>query len=83
MREKLSGGQSDAPLLIYIGRLGKEKKIERLKPVIEALPRCRLAIVGSGPAEAELRKLFQDNKNVVFTGPMSGKCFINLFSFIF
>lgn len=31
MRKRLSDGHVDAPLLIYIGRIGAEKKLYRLK----------------------------------------------------
>jgi glycosyltransferase involved in cell wall biosynthesis len=46
MRERLSGGAPEAPLLLYVGRLAAEKGIELLLPVLEALPGARLAIVG-------------------------------------
>ena len=31
MRHRLSDGNVDAPLLIYVGRIGAEKKLHRLK----------------------------------------------------
>lgn len=31
MRHRLSDGDVDAPLLIYVGRIGAEKKLHRLK----------------------------------------------------
>ena len=31
MRHRLSDGHIDAPLLIYVGRIGAEKKLHRLK----------------------------------------------------
>ena len=50
MREKLLAGRSDTgKLLLYIGRLSAEKQIERIKPVLDAMPDARLALVGDGP----------------------------------
>ncbi len=50
-RERLLGGRSDATLLLYVGRLAKEKALESLAPALAALPGCHLALVGEGPAE--------------------------------
>lgn len=71
MRNRLSGGEPDRPLLIYVGRLSHEKRLDLLEPVIRALPGVRLALVGSGPAEDHLRRLFEGTPTV-FTGYMSG-----------
>lgn len=71
MRERLSGGEPHKPLLIYVGRLSNEKRLELIAPVLKQLPGVRLAFVGSGPAEARLRKLFRDT-DTVFTGYMAG-----------
>jgi len=59
MRAKLTGGEPERPLLLYVGRLGAEKNIQMIKSVLEARPDARLAIVGGGPAEADLRKTFE------------------------
>ena len=58
MREKLSQGHPNDPLLVYIGRLGKEKRLDRLKTVLDGIPNARLAFVGGGLAEQELKILF-------------------------
>ena len=58
MRARLSEGHPDSPLLIYVGRLSPEKDIERLKPIVEALPGTRLALVGDGPHREALRQHF-------------------------
>lgn len=34
MRTRLSQGHPEAPLLIYVGRLGSEKKLQRIKGVL-------------------------------------------------
>ena len=71
MRDRLSGGHPEAPLMIYVGRLSFEKRLEWLLEPIRRLDGVRLAFVGSGPAEAFLRKRFEGTRTV-FTGYMSG-----------
>ena len=71
MRERLSGGHPDAPLAIYVGRLSYEKRIDWLLAPVTRVPGLRLALVGAGPAEAELRTRFADTATT-FTGYMSG-----------
>lgn len=70
-RLRLSGGQPDAPLLVYVGRLSAEKRVDWLRPVLAALPQVRLAIVGDGPARPDLEHLFADTPTV-FTGYLQG-----------
>lgn len=72
MRSKLSKGHIEAPLLIYIGRLGVEKRLYRLKAVLDAIPGSRLAIIGKGPAEDELKEHFRGYP-VHFAGTMTGE----------
>lgn len=73
MRQKLLGKHSDTgELLIYVGRLSAEKQIERIKPVLEALPNTRLALVGDGPYRQQLEKIFE-NTATTFVGYLSGK----------
>jgi glycosyltransferase involved in cell wall biosynthesis len=71
MRERLSGGEPDKPLMLYVGRVSFEKRIDWLYAPVTQLPDVRLAIVGSGPAEAQIRKQF-DGTPTVFTGYLSG-----------
>ncbi len=71
MRERLTGGQPDKPLMLYVGRLSYEKRIDWLYAPVTQLPGVRLALVGSGPAESELKRRFAGT-NTVFTGYMSG-----------
>lgn len=49
MRERLSDGHPDAPLLVYAGRLGAEKGLELFPELLPQLPEARLALVGDGP----------------------------------
>ncbi|MEL6815285.1 MAG: glycosyltransferase family 1 protein [Cyanobacteria bacterium J06598_3] len=72
MRSRLSEGNPDAPILIYIGRLSAEKEIERIKPVLESIPGARLALVGDGPNREELEKHFAGTPTN-FVGYLAGE----------
>lgn len=71
MRERLSDGHPEAPLIVYVGRVSKEKNLDELLEPIRRLPQARLAIVGSGPHKEALQEQFAGT-NTVFTGYMSG-----------
>jgi len=58
MRSRLSQNNPDSPLLLYVGRLGAEKEIESIKPVLAAIPNARLALVGDGPHRQTLEQYF-------------------------
>ncbi len=73
MRRRLLGEHDDqGSLLIYVGRLSAEKQIERIKPVLKALPQTRLALVGDGPHRQQLEKIFQ-NTPTTFVGYLGGE----------
>ena len=58
-RQQLFGPHQEGdPLLLYVGRLSAEKQIESILPVLKALPRARLALVGDGPHRQQLEKTF-------------------------
>jgi len=67
MRERLTNGQTDKTLLIFIGRLAPEKEIASLKSMLEEREDVCLAIVGDGPEKEQLEETFKDLP-VVFTG---------------
>ncbi|HZW27029.1 MAG TPA: glycosyltransferase [Trueperaceae bacterium] len=71
MRMRLTDGHPEAPLLVCVSRLSFEKRIDWLYAPVTQLPGVRLAIIGSGPAEPELRARFAGT-NTVFTGYMGG-----------
>ncbi len=58
MRQYLTQDQPTSRLLLYVGRLGAEKEIEQIKPVLAAISGARLAIVGDGPHRADLERFF-------------------------
>lgn len=72
MRDRLSQGHPDCNLLLYVGRLGAEKEIERIKPVLANLPHARLALVGDGPNRQALEAHFQGTPTH-FVGYLRGK----------
>jgi glycosyltransferase involved in cell wall biosynthesis len=73
MRQRLLGGRSDTgKLLLYIGRLSAEKQIERIRPVLDALPEARLALVGDGPYRQQLETLFAGS-TATFMGYLAGE----------
>lgn len=58
MRWQMSDGHPEDVLLLYVGRVSAEKQIEQFRPVLEQVPGTRLAIVGDGPARADMEKYF-------------------------
>jgi glycosyltransferase involved in cell wall biosynthesis len=71
MRHHLSAGQTDRPLLLYVGRLSPEKEVHRIRVVLDQIPEARLAVVGDGPARSDLEQHFAGH-DVVFTGYLQG-----------
>jgi glycosyltransferase involved in cell wall biosynthesis len=73
MRRHLHGGHDDTGhLLLYIGRLSAEKQIERIRPVLEAMPEARLALVGDGPHRQQLERVFEGTPTT-FVGYLAGE----------
>ncbi|WNZ23342.1 glycosyltransferase [Leptolyngbya sp. NK1-12] len=72
VRSHLSQGHPDSPILLYVGRLSAEKEIDRIKPVLEAIPDARLALVGDGPYRADLEKHFAGTATH-FVGYLTGR----------
>lgn len=86
MRSRLSQNYPESPLLLYVGRLSAEKEIERIKPILEAIPQARLALVGDGPHRQALEKHFAGtNTNFVgyLMGAELGAAFASADAFIF
>lgn len=86
MRSHLSQGNPDAPLLLYVGRLSAEKEIDRIKPILEAIPNARLALVGDGPYRQDLERIFADTPTHFvgyLTGESLGAAFASSDAFIF
>lgn len=71
MRSRLSKGNPEDPLLLYVGRVSAEKQIDQIKPVLAAIPQARLAIVGDGPNREALEDYFAGTKTN-FVGYLQG-----------
>ena len=76
MRYRMSDGNPDDYLLVYIGRLAKEKRISDLKSILERLQSkglpVRLCIVGHEPEMNTLKSQFGNTSKVKFIGTLSG-----------
>lgn len=71
-RALLSGGETARVLLLYVGRLAKEKHVDQLRALIESLPGAHLAIVGDGPLRTDLEREFEGTATT-FVGMLSGE----------
>lgn len=72
MRRRLTDGHPGDRLMLYVGRLSKEKNLEALLEPVRRLPGTRLALVGTGPHRAELERRFAGTPTV-FVGPLAGE----------
>jgi len=70
-RARLTEGHPEAPLIVTVSRLAPEKRLTMLRPVIEALPGARLAIIGDGPTRWLLESQFAGTPTF-FTGYLKG-----------
>ncbi len=71
MRHFLSQGEPEKPLVICVGRLSHEKRVSWLLEATK-IPDVKIAIVGGGPAEEELKEMFRGT-DVHFTGYLRGQ----------
>lgn len=73
MRRRMTNNRPDSFLLVYIGRLGSEKRLVDLRAILDGLPSdtC-LCLVGGGPQEVELQVMFAGTRTV-FLGPLHGE----------
>ncbi|KAH7842763.1 hypothetical protein Vadar_008882 [Vaccinium darrowii] len=72
MRLRLSNYEPEKPLIVHVGRLGREKSLDLLKRVMDKLPGVRIAFIGDGPYRGELEKMFS-GMPAVFTGMLGGE----------
>ena len=78
LRRQLSGGHPDDLLVLYVGRLSKEKNIDALKPLTK-LPGVRVALVGGGPQTASTQQRFAGT-HAVFAGVLQGEALIDAYN---
>ncbi len=72
MRERLSGGHPEDFVVLYVGRISREKNVHQLRELADGLPGVRLALVGGGP-EFETIKASYAGSSAVFTGYLRGE----------
>jgi glycosyltransferase involved in cell wall biosynthesis len=72
VRCAMSDDHPDETLLLYVGRISSEKQIDHLRPVLEAVPGTRLAVIGDGPARADMEAYFAGTPTR-FMGYMKGE----------
>jgi phosphatidylinositol alpha 1,6-mannosyltransferase len=65
------GAAPDDMLVIYVGRLAREKKLDRLAAALGRLTGVHVAVVGTGPDEDRLKNVFA-GLPVTFTGVLRG-----------
>jgi glycosyltransferase involved in cell wall biosynthesis len=70
MRERLGAGEGDL-LVVYVGRLAREKKLHRLAAALRNLPGVHVALVGGGPERERLEQVFA-GLPATFVGPLHG-----------
>jgi glycosyltransferase involved in cell wall biosynthesis len=78
MRIRLSNNHPDDLLVLYVGRLSKEKGVQQLRDLCE-LPGVRVALVGGGPQELETKRYFA-NSNAHFAGILTGSALIDAYN---
>ena len=71
MRERLTGGNPEAPLVIAVGRLGAEKGLDLFGPMLDQLPGVRMALIGDGPHRETLEQQLA-GRHVHFAGYLKG-----------
>lgn len=71
MRHRLSGGEPDKKVLLYVGRLAAEKQIESVRSVLDASDAYRFAVVGDGPHREALEEHFRGTRTT-FHGFLHG-----------
>jgi glycosyltransferase involved in cell wall biosynthesis len=79
MRARLTAGHPDDFLALYVGRIAKEKGVERLREPLSKLPDVRLALVGGGPEMEQIRALYAGTP-AVFTGFLDGDELVSAFA---
>lgn len=79
LRRRLSGGRPEAPLLLYVGRLSPEKRVDWLRPVLDRVPGARLVVVGDGPERSSLQALFAGTPTT-FLGYLRGEALAEVYA---
>jgi glycosyltransferase involved in cell wall biosynthesis len=79
MRARLTNGHPNDFLALYVGRIAKEKGVERLREPLASLPGVRLALVGGGPEAERIQAVFAGTP-AIFTGFLDGDELVSAFA---
>lgn len=79
MRRRLAGGEPEKPLILYVGRLAREKRLLDLYEAAQRLHGIRIALVGDGPQRDMLERQFSALPTV-FTGYLRGESLAQAFA---
>jgi 1,2-diacylglycerol 3-alpha-glucosyltransferase len=81
------GVRPEEKVLLFVGRLGKEKNVDFLLKSFQAVSKyisdCRLVLVGKGPLEEELHQLCRQQgieDKVLFTGELSRQQIVHCYA---
>jgi glycosyltransferase involved in cell wall biosynthesis len=70
--KKIKNTYKDSKLILFIGRIVPYKGIEYLiKAAKEIRGNYKILLVGKGPLENEMKRMAQDNSNIIFLGRVS------------
>lgn len=78
LRQRLTNNHPDDLLLLYVGRLSKEKGVQQLHALCK-IPGVRLALVGGGPQAVDMQRFFADTE-ALFTGILTGEDLIEAYA---
>lgn len=70
-RRRLGATRPDDIVCLNVGRLAVEKRLEVMRPALDAFPRLKLAFVGDGPHREELERVFSGTP-ATFLGYLQG-----------
>ncbi len=77
-------GVSDGPVMVYAGRISRDKNIHFLLKVRELImrhiPTVNMIIAGDGPDMAELCEIYKNDDRIVFTGRLGHDVLPEVFS---
>ncbi len=71
LRRKLTNGNPDELLVVYVGRHSPEKRLETIRDPLFSTPGVRLAMVGGGPSHEQLKRHFSGTPTT-FPGFLKG-----------
>ncbi len=72
MRSRLTKGDLNQTLLLYVGRLAPEKELHRIRTLLDAFPSLTISFVGDGPDRPHLERLFAHTR-AQFAGFLHGE----------